>query len=185
LEKERETKSKELWARLESDYPSLFQVLKKRGQNPPLEYILDVLPKDATYLSKFSEFVFLTDKGILKYDTTILNPRIKGHEIIPVHQITGIETEVPKGGEDYALWWVTLTRANNVDRLLSTDTAEVVTDFVNQVKLMLEGSNRENPASKKIESPKDRILALKQLLDEGLISNEEFETKRASILSEM
>lgn len=203
LKEFQDTTAADFLEKVKVETPSLYSVIKSLGvdghempmdavmnKGPgravlPLDDVFRAMPKDLTYLAYLPNRTFLTDKGILKYEVTLMTARVKTEEIIPLATITGIESKPPKPGSSMDLWTILITRANNVDTIFSSGPDVLVRDFLAKVQEGMAGPRSGNAQPATVQTPVQRISALKQLLDQGLITEAEFEQKRAQIISEM
>jgi len=169
---------------LRSELPSLLEVLDRNGLKPHHIYdnVRDLLPRDSKYLAIYSGKVFLTDRGIITYDFTITTGRLRASETIPVATITSLELKPPSPrGVD--MFTLKLIRAGNEDLEFSHFEDKVVQDFVSKVQTAMAGGNTQSAPSQ--PSSIERLKSLTELKDQGLISEAEFETKKAAILGDL
>ena len=107
----------------------------------------------------------------------------KGHEYFPYAQITGITSS-------FHLTWRTcleFSRASNVDKYGYMDENEAAR-FVSLVRERIAGSKSipETHANVARESdPLDKLKKLKDLLEAGIISQEEFDQKKKILLDQI
>ncbi len=127
--------------------------------------------------------VFVTDKAIRLVHTGIFKTeKILGTERILPKSITGVERKhkginASKGQE----WEIVLSRTAEQDKIsgLSDKESEMVAEHVEN---WLEAPAGEAPAP---EGPAEKLKKLKELLDAGIISQEEFEEKKAPLIQEL
>lgn len=173
--------------KIKSELPGIHDILVRHGADVstlPLQDVLDALPRDIDFLAILPNRTFLTNRGILTYDVSF-GGRIKKEEMIPLATITGIEAKPPKPGNQYDLWTVLITRANNIDTIFSAGPESMVREFLALTQEgMAAGRSAPAPAAP-AQNPAERLGALKQLLEQGLISDAEFEQKKAQIIAEM
>lgn len=140
----------------------------------------------ASGINKFgpsdSCYWILTDKHIVivRYGL-IRTSELRGTEVIALDQITGFEKS--KTSRNDVVWNLVITRANNTDGIFSVNdaVANAMVTAYNAAKTNLGAGSGTRDKKDAAES----IRNLKGLLDEGLISQEEFDLKRAKLLEEM
>jgi hypothetical protein len=169
---------------IKQELPSLAKVMKSQGLDLEMlgEHVLELLPKDATYLAIFNSNLFLTDRGILKYSRAVFSGKVKASEVIPVSTLTSVELKKP-GINSPGIWSLKLVRANNIDDEFSAWPEPVLRDFVSKVQMATAGP-LASPATSK-PSPIEQLKGLAELRDQGIVSEEEFQAKKAQLLSEM
>lgn len=125
----------------------------------------------------------LTDKSVLITRFGFMRrSELRGSELVPIEQITGFEKKQTDRNNN--LWELTISRSSNVDglggvnenvatRMLSSYTS-------NRAK---SGAAAASPAPSK--DPTESLRNMKALLDDGLISQAEFDEKRKKLLDEM
>ena len=146
------------------------------------EEVAKALPTELTYLALFSTSAYLTDQGILTFQTTVFQGRLVKQELIPINTITGFEIKPPKSND--TMWQITLTRANNVDTIYSMAPEKIIKDFIKKAQAAI-ASGKVGVNAQGASTPSERIALLKKLLGDGVISQEEFESKRSEIISEI
>lgn len=146
------------------------------------EEVAKALPTDLTYMAIFSTSAYLTDQGILTFETTVFQGRLVKQELIPINTITGFEIKPPKSND--TMWAITITRANNIDTLYSMAPENVIRDFIKKAQAAI-ASGKVGVNTQSSPTPLERIAVLKKLLEDGVISQEEFERKRSEIISEI
>jgi len=127
--------------------------------------------------------VFVTDKAIRLVQTGVFKKeKILGSERVLPKSITGVERKrgginSPKGHE----WEIVLSRTVEQDKItqLSDKESEMI---VQHVENWLEAPGGEPPTP---EGPAEKLKKLKELLDAGIISQEEFEEKKAPLIQEL
>ena len=140
----------------------------------------------ASGINKFgpsdSCFWILTDKHIVivRYGL-IRNHELRGSEVIALDQITGFEKS--KTSRNDVVWNLVITRANNTDGVhnVKEAVADAMVTAYNAAKTNLGAASGTRQKKDAAES----IRNLKGLLDDGLITQEEFDLKRAKLLDEM
>ena len=180
-----EKAAKEKQLLIETATPSLWRLVQELEYEDDFfifEEVAKALPKELNYLGMFSEQVYLTDQGILTFQTTVFKSRLVKQELIPLNTITGFEIAPPKASS--TMWEITLTRANNVDTLYSMAEERVIKDFIKKTQAAI-ASGSAGAAGQNSPAPSDRLASLKQLLDDGLITQEEFDQKRKIIISDI
>lgn len=127
--------------------------------------------------------VFVTDKAIRLVQTGLFKKeKILGTERILPKSITGVERK-RKGinASEGQEWEIVLSRTAEQDKisLLSDKESEMIAEHVEK---WLEAPAGESPAP---EGPAEKLKKLKELLDAGIISLEEFEEKKAPLIQEL
>ena len=165
------------FAQRTNKYPDLVEIEKSIGSE---EEVLQLVKCMITVAKKFQAGVaVLTDKRIYLFTRNIIGHI--GSEIIPFHLITGISMRRKLGSGPC----VTISRAGNED-LLSAVVEDEAKIFMNTVQ----GHLNSMPSSgtvvqQQVLDPLDQILKLKELLDLGIINNEEFEEKKKGLLGQI
>lgn len=107
---------------------------------------------------------------------------LRGSELVPIEQITGFEKKQTDRTNN--MWEMVISRSSNVDGLGSVDetvAARMLSSYTsNRAK---SGSKAASPAPSK--DPMEALRNMKALLDDGLITQEEFDDKRKKLLEEM
>jgi len=124
----------------------------------------------------------LTDKHIHLLGRGIL----KGsgyNETTSLGKITGLSR---KRELMYMGWTVSLSRASNVDNLLGVDKddSELFVSTANSLISNFKPTD-QTVLVNQISDPLDQLKKLKDLLDSGIISQEEFEDKRKTLLGQI
>ena len=126
----------------------------------------------------------VTDKEIyLIREGTFTKGFSKAVENIPVHTITGVE-KVRQVGFGTV---INISRAGNTDKLImcNADQATVFLEFTREV-IAKNLANKETIAVvQQGFDPLDQIKKLKELLDSGVITNEEFIEKKSKLLNQI
>lgn len=129
-------------------------------------------------------FWVLTDKNIVMSRYTVFKETPKSSEIAAISMITGIESKVVNAADGSKR--IIVSRASNTDELfgVSNATAAQFISLLNEARSnsTLGGQVTIQPAN---NDPATAIRKLKELLDDGLISGEEFEVKRKEILAKI
>ena len=125
----------------------------------------------------------LTDKSVLITRFGFMRrSELRGSELVPIEQITGFEKRQTDRNNN--LWELTISRSSNVDGLGSVDenvATRMLTSYTsNRAK---SGSAAASPAPSK--DPTESLRNMKALLDDGLITQAEFDEKRKKLLDEM
>ena len=120
----------------------------------------------------------VTENSLIIEVHSILNGNLKSSEVASLSKITGVESKV--FNQVHNNREIIVTRAANVDRLsvVNGKTAEVLVAALNSAR-------QESPRAASSSDPADAIRKLKGLLDDGLITQDEFDKKKASLLEEM
>lgn len=124
--------------------------------------------------------IILTDRQIYVFAKgNVFGSLVAADEVIPIAMITGVE----RSREYMNEWGITITRASNVDKYIYCDEVESQ-KFVSQVRELIAAA--QSPAPTVIQTqtldPLDQLKKLKELHEAGVISDEEYETKRADLM---
>lgn len=181
---ERAAEVSQLTELLSNELPTLLTVLNRVGLSAGDIHAnaFEVLPRDTSYLAVYSSTVFLTERGIITFNFTITTGRLKATETIPVATITSLELKPPSS--TLALYSLKLIRAGNEDLEFSAFSAEAVQDFMANTQNAMAAGGKSAPATART-GPSERMKSLSDLRDQGLISESEYEEKRAAILSDL
>ena len=172
---------------LANEMPSLLEVLNRVGESPNVIHpnAFDVLPRDTTYLAIYSSSVFLTERGILTFNFALTTGRLKTSETIPVATITSLELKPPTSAAP-GVHTLKLIRAGNEDTQFSNLGSDAIQDFIAKTQNAMAGVSAPAPAPTAGKSnAAERMKSLGDLRDQGLISDAEYEEKRAAILSDL
>lgn len=125
----------------------------------------------------------LTDKTVHIFSRGILKSVNSTHETIPFSTITGVELarKLSFG------WIIGMTRAANVDSLLKCD-EEGAKKFASELKSLIANSRTTSSqiiVQNNAPDPLDQLKKLKELLDAGVLTHEEFEVKKEMLLSQI
>ena len=153
------------------------------------EDIPALIPKDEKVLavgrgvSEVSGSTWIvTDKSLIIHNYSIWNGNTKSSESIDLSKVTGIENKIfAKVTKDKE---IIVTRAANVDHLSGVHAA-VAEALVDALSKGTKSGGASGSSSAKSSDPADAIRKLKGLLDDGLITQDEFDKKKASLLEEM
>lgn len=185
LEAFNEKAEEEKLFQIQTSAPSLWSLVKELEFEDDFfvfEEVAKALPTEVNYLGVFSTSVYLTDQGILTFQTTVFQSRLVKQELIPIDTITGFEVMPPKSND--TMWAITITRANNIDTLYSMAPERVIKDFIKKSQAAI-AAGRDARTNQRDASPSERLAKLKGLLQDGHISQEEFQKKRSEIISEI
>lgn len=145
--------------------------------------VLQVL-RCQVYLKNSMVSLIATDLGVYAFrKTTGLKKYGKGQEFFSYSQLTGVTTSF------HPTWRTCLefSRAANVDKYGYMD-KEDAAKFVALVNQKIQDASM-SPAQQTIVTPDadplDRLRKLKELVESGVISEQEFELKRAKLLDEI
>mgnify|MGYP006282394657 CR=1 FL=1 len=124
----------------------------------------------------------LTDRCIYKLTHSNLTGKLgAGNEVIPFAQLTGVERgRVPMGE-----FRVMLTRAHNIDDIVHLDERESEA-FVAAVRDRMQAAQTPTVTVVKAEvplDPLDQLRKLKELHEAGVVTDAEYEEKRADLIS--
>jgi hypothetical protein len=173
-----------------------FEIFELNQQGPTVlePSIIDPIPVSDKVLAMASGtnkignsdycYWILTDKNVVIVRYGLMRrTEIRGNELVALNQISGFERQQTSRSSN--LWEMVITRASNADGILHVEDA-VASNMIsayNAAKADLQGSAGSGPRETK--DPADAIRKLKGLLDEGLITQEEFDDKRKKLLEEM
>lgn len=123
--------------------------------------------------------IFITDRAIhIIHTGTFRRKNFLGSERILPSTITGVERKKASNSIEGLEWTVTISRTTERDSFSNLDefTAKLLEDTINGWK----GAPEKAQPSQ--ESPADTLLKLKQLMDAGVLTEEEFEAKKKKLL---
>lgn len=125
----------------------------------------------------------LTDKRIHIFSRGIIKSVNNTHETIPFEMITGVEysRKMLEG------WAIIITRAANTDRLLKCE-EDGSKLFVDELRKFIELSKSSGGATviqNNAPDPLDQLKKLKELFDAGILSQEEYEEKRSTLMGKI
>ena len=120
-----------------------------------------------------ASYLFLTDTYILKMRIGFLDGKVASLERIPIEKISGIDARKPyqKTNGDFELWNLVINRGG-VDEPFAVHGKGEIAAFVD---LVLASMKSKGPNAEKLE-------ALAKLKDQGILTQEEFDSKKAEIL---
>jgi hypothetical protein len=124
----------------------------------------------------------LTDRNVVIVRYGLMRrTEIRGNELVSLNQISGFERQQTSRSSN--LWEMVMTRASNADGILHVEDAVATTmiSAYNSAKTKLQGGS----SSSSSKDPAEAIRALKGLLDDGLISQQEFDEKRKKLLEDI
>ena len=124
--------------------------------------------------------LILTPTSIMKWEMTMKLYRVKQKEIIPLGAVTGFEANPPTKTVP-ELWKFRITRAANVDEVYISDGPNV-RPFIEAVNSALSGGGVKSKAPE--QSVADKIKALAELRDSGILTEEEFSHKKSELLKD-
>jgi hypothetical protein len=154
--------------------------------------ILDPIPEGdkvlalASGTNKFgnSDYCYwiLTDRNvvIVRYGLMRRN-EIRGSELVSLQQISGFEKQQTSRAAN--TWEIVMTRASNSDGILHVP--DVVASEMIAAYNKARGDSSPASAVREKKDAAESIRNLKSLLDDGLISESEFEAKRQKLLDEI
>ncbi|MGM0199692.1 DUF4429 domain-containing protein [Enterococcus sp. DIV1314a] len=142
-----------------------------------------------TVISVTPETITITRKGLLNY----LNQGIKGDKTIPIRNITAVQLKKPGMTNGYIQFSVLGGNESRGGLSAATQDENTVMfankywDQIQSLKTFIEKTQlrmHQSPATTQTAGPTDaeQILAFKNLLDQGIITQEEFNAKKAQIL---
>ncbi len=128
-------------------------------------------------------FWALTSTNILIAKYTLWNNTFKSSELVPLAMITGIESAVVNRVDGSKK--IIITRAANVDELYGIPDKPAAA-FLEALNAARQRAGTQGSAiAVAPQDPAEAIRKLKGLLDEGLISADEFEEKRKELLEKL
>jgi len=107
---------------------------------------------------------------------------LRGSELVPIEQITGFEKKQTDRKNNF--WEMIISRASNVDGLTTVDEA-VATRMLSSYTSNRAKSGSETVPLASSKDPSESLRKLKALLDDGLITQAEFDEKRKRLIDEM
>lgn len=122
--------------------------------------------------------LILTPTSIMKWEMTMSYSRVKQKEIIPLGTVTGFEASPPTKSVPQ-LWKFRITRAGNTDEVYIADGPNV-RPFIEAVTAALSGGGAKSQAPQ--QSAAEKIKSLAELRDSGILTEEEFNQKKAELL---
>ena len=142
-----------------------------------------------TVISVTPETITITRKGLLNY----LNQGIKGDKTIPIRNITAVQLKKPGMTNGYIQFSVLGGNESRGGLGAATQDENTVMfankywDQIQSLKTFIEKTQlrmHQSLATTQTAGPTDaeQILAFKNLLDQGIITQEEFNAKKAQIL---
>lgn len=151
------------------------------------EKLLDAFPQDVEYLAIFSPVMFFTDRGILLVNTTLFGGEWRSSDFIDVNSITSLTFKVDRFDHSTSNMMsssIKIIGAGDQYEQFSDLPAGPVNNFVNMVQKTIAG---RSTATSTVASPNasERLRSLAELKEQGLLSESEFEVKRAEILGEL
>lgn len=186
---ERAEARKELLKEVQTFQPDLFDWITKfnikiDGLTP--EHLSSLPDKNTEKIKAClpgASYLFLTDSYILKMRIGFLDAKVVSLERIPIEKISGIDARKPyqKTNGDFEIWNLVINRGG-VDELFSVHGKTEITEFVNLVLAAMKDSR--SPADTKAPSSDfaEKLETLAKLRDQGILTQDEFESKKAEIL---
>jgi hypothetical protein len=124
----------------------------------------------------------LTDKKVHLFSRGMMKSKTSSYEVVPFSMITGIQVsrKIASG------WKIEMTRAANSDTLLKCNEAEVQL-FAEELKKLVAQSQQggQTVVQNAVIDPLDQLKKLKELLDAGVVTQEEFEEKKKSLMGQI
>ena len=144
----------------------------------PEETVLSILRgwKDGTQPCT----LVLTDTQLYFFSYAVLKS-LSNEESVPFKLITGVELAqaIVTGLE------VRISRSGNNDKITNVDKS-VAKDFVSKLReLLTTAEDMSNKVKAQTIDPADQLMKLKELLDSGVITEEEFQQKKAILLGRL
>jgi hypothetical protein len=124
----------------------------------------------------------LTDRTVHIFSRGVLKSKTNNYETVPFHQITGIEL----GRKMTWGWMITITRAANTDVLTKIDEPDAKR-FVEELKKLVPSNSAggQTVIQNMAVDPLDQLKKLKELLDAGIVTQEEFDEKKKSLMGQI
>ena len=122
----------------------------------------------------------LTNQTIHIFSRGIMKSVNRTHETIPFHTITGVDLKRKLGSG----WIIEFSRAANIDSLLKCDETGsnlFVQNLKNSMKDLNQSQGKSAPSNQET-NPIDQLKKLAELLDAGIISQDEFDEKKKSLI---
>lgn len=154
--------------------------------------ILDPIPEGdkvlalASGTNKFgnSDYCYwiLTDRNVVIVRYGLMRrTEIRGSELVALQQISGFEKQQTSRAAN--TWEIVMTRASNADGILHVP--DVVASEMIAAYNKARGDASPATSGREKKDAAESIRNLKSLLDDGLISESEFEAKRQKLLEEI
>jgi hypothetical protein len=125
----------------------------------------------------------LTDRTLHIFSRGMMKSMTNSYETVPFAQVTGVELGRKMGWG----WMITVTRAANTDELSRIEESEAKR-FTEELKKLV-GSHQGNNSQTVIQNvaidPLDQLKKLKELLDAGIVTQEEFDEKKKSLMGQI
>lgn len=130
----------------------------------------------------------VTDAALYVFRLGTFNKKFLGKETIRFGSIKGIELEKETWSQAIKDmdWKVVINRSGDFDKIghLNQATAQEIVDVVQQGMDVAHGV-KAAPAAAPAADPMEKIQKLKEMLEAGLINEEEFDAKKAAIIESM
>jgi len=123
----------------------------------------------------------VTDKSLVIHEYSIWNNSTKASEVAKLDMITGIQTKLFAAHTGSKT--ITVTRAANTDHL-SVVHKDVAEELVKALNKGISVSDKQSNALPSNQTA-SKLRELKGLLDEGIITQEEFDKKKSDFLGKM
>lgn len=192
-EKERVATLEKMTEVLKTQYPTLAAWGEKYGIDSHFltEEVLSQLPKDQEYIGYVNggtSRLFLTPDKLIRFEVAVLSSRVKTFETIPLTTISGFETKPPTPSFP-TMWTFKITGSSNVDEFYVTE-GDHVKPFISQVNDAIAasryaGTAKTSGTESQADGVANKIKALAGLHAEGILTDEEFASKKAELLKEL
>jgi hypothetical protein len=124
----------------------------------------------------------LTDKKVHIFSRGLLKSKTNSHEVVPFSMITGVQVSRKLAGG----WRLEMTRAANSDSLLKCAENEVQVFAAKLKELVGEAqSGGRVIVQNATADPLDQLKKLKELLDAGVVTQEEFDEKKKTLMGQI
>lgn len=124
--------------------------------------------------------IVLTDHRLYTFAKgNVFGGLVAADEVIPIPMITGVE----RSREVMADWAITITRAANIDKYIFCNEAESA-EFVRQLRELVHAaqSGSATVVQQTPLDPLDQLKKLKELHDAGVLTDSEYEAKKADLM---
>lgn len=130
-----------------------------------------------------ASYLFLTDSYILKMRIGFLDAKVVSLERIPLEKISGIDARKPyqKTNGDFEIWNLVINRGG-VDEMFYVNGKGEIAQFVDLVLASMKSQGSVSAAKTSSDGFVEKLEALAKLRDQGILTEQEFETKKAEVL---
>jgi glutaredoxin len=130
-----------------------------------------------------ASYLFLTDSYILKMRIGFLDAKVVSLERIPFEKISGIDARKPyqKTNGDFEIWNLVINRGG-VDELFSVHGKGEIAEFVDLALASMKSKGNVGSTNAATSEFVEKLEALAKLRDQGILTSEEFESKKTELL---